>query len=143
MKWSKCSTKHCTHHLPQKVLKEELLYIDTYKHCSLHPSLPLLLTFTQPTDPTRILAEPQQFGLLHSNTSLSCTTTFDVDPAFIFISWERNCTPTSNQITDVRLTHEGQYVCEVILGHLNGLIMKKNVTFYVIGECIGVKAMLS
>jgi len=83
-------------------------------------------------DPTRIQAEPQQYGLLHSNTSLSCNTTFDVDPAFIFISWERNCTPTSNQITDVRLTHEGQYVCEVFLGHLNGLRMKRNVTFYVI-----------
>ena len=39
----------------------------------------------------------------------------------------------SNQIVNVELIHEGNYTCEVFLGHL-GLIMTKNVTFYVIGK---------
>ena len=41
--------------------------------------------------------------------------------------------PVSNQIINVDLTHEGKYMCEVYLGVLD-LTMKKNVTFYVIGE---------
>ena len=40
----------------------------------------------------------------------------------------------SNQIINVDLIHEGNYMCEVFLGNLGGLVMKKNVEFYVIGE---------
>ena len=40
----------------------------------------------------------------------------------------------SKQIINVDLIHEGNYMCEVYLGHLGGLTMKKNVEFYVIGE---------
>lgn len=84
-------------------------------------------------DPSSIQAPAQQYALLHSNTTLNCTTTFS-DTSIIIITWMKNATnPVSNQIINVDLTHEGHYMCEVYLGHV-GLTMKKNVTLYVIGE---------
>ena len=87
-----------------------------------------------PVDPARIQAPAQQYALLHSNTTLNCTTTFR-ETSFIYITWMKNDTNrVSNQIINVDLIHEGSYTCEVFLGHLRGLTMMKNVDFYVIGE---------
>ena len=86
------------------------------------------------TDPSSIQAPAQQYALLHSNTTLNCTTTFS-ETSSIYITWMRNATERiSKQIINVEFIHEGNYMCEVYLGHLGGLIMKKNVEFYVIGE---------
>ena len=93
-------------------------------------TLLLLLFFT---DPSNIQAPAQQYALLHSNTTLNCTTTFS-ETSVINIRWMRNASnPVNDQIINVNLTHEGNYMCEVYVGVLD-LTMKKNVTFYVIGE---------
>ena len=86
------------------------------------------------TDPSSIQAPAQQYALLHSNTTLNCTTTFS-ETSTIYITWMKNDTNLdNNQIINVDLIHEGSYTCEVYLGHLGGLTMEKNVEFYVIGE---------
>ena len=95
-----------------------------------------LLTFLLhiPTDPASVQAPAQQYALLHSNTTLNCTTTFS-ETSLIHITWKKNATDLdNNQIINVDLIHEGHYTCEVFLGHLGGLTMEKNVEFYVIGE---------
>ena len=95
---------------------------------------PTPLTHSPLTDPSSIQAPAQQYALLHSNTTLNCTTTFS-QTSDIYITWMKNATNrVSNQIINVDLTHEGHYTCDVYLGHLGGLTITKSVTFYVIGE---------
>lgn len=80
-----------------------------------------------------------QYGLLSAQTALNCTTTLDINKYAIIFNWFRgqgeNKTSLERnvQFESTRLSHSGQYTCEVYISAMD-IRIERLVEFYVIGE---------
>ena len=92
-----------------------------------------------PSDSTVVQAEPVQYGLLDTPTSLNCSTTLDIFDFAIIIQWHRGQGQNETrlrgrpQFDNTDISHEGLYRCEVDISSM-GIRISKTINFSVIGK---------
>ena len=85
-----------------------------------------------------VLAESRQYGILHANSSLNCTSTLDVFQYLIIYKWFRgsgeNRVPLEGrpEFVSISYSHQGLYTCQVYISSVD-IRIEKIVEFLVTG----------
>ena len=93
------------------------------------------------SDPDVVQAESRQYGILHANSSLNCTSTLDVFQEMIIYKWFRGSRESRvplegwPEFLSTNYSHQGLYTCQVYISSVD-IRIEKIVEFLVTGTHI-------
>ena len=88
-----------------------------------------------------VVAEPMQYGIINTPTSLNCSTTLNEFKFEIVTYWNEVLGETTQrlsgrpQFNTTNISHEGVFTCEVFISTM-GIMIEKTITFSVIGTYV-------